>query len=1155
MNHPSKRRPRLVDRPSGRRLLTFVRNRPSARSGMALVITLALVVLMTFLVIAFFSSTAAFRGVENTSTGGVVAHILAEGAVDAIQVEFIQEMVAGSIEQAVGSGATASRVLVPKERVNMVPTRAISSNISDADPNFFNLVKQSGLPFFPEATIFNSTSSDDSTKPAANGRRVSERRWDTPMLHGAAMVSGQTPRWIYVTPDGYTNTPSDNVIGRVAFNVYDIGGLLNANAAGFAPKNSGGDPDEMISKGPVVWADLRALPGINLSAYGRSDAWPPKWRVTGDWASFTSDATNSSLPYYLRTGWRNAYLNAGGAASDRMFASRQDLIRYAKAQPGTFAVADTGTDKEIITALQYLTTFSRDIERPSFRPAVDRPKVQTGLAGGGNDAQGSDDQINPSLLTEEKAGGGLAVPRRFPLSRLKLVATPIPPASPTGAPTEIRDYFGLQWDASNNWWTYDHGSPNSILRLSQVPASRDPDFVELLKAALTVGGLGKQFGFTFPQRYIGTRTTSEVGGQDGRVEDQIIQIAANIIDQADPDSYPTRIRFAGRTFHGIEDLPRIYRGHESSWSVGVMPLFKYPAVAAPNAELYVTMIYPELWNPHRPSPSPAGPAPADFRVVADSFTPLGGEMKYFWTESGQERSNPGNDDFFSDFSRYPSGAPVPGGPNCSSLIAYQAGEGGASTSANAALTFNVAGAGEASFREPRPLSAVGYPVGSNANGTVNGPDMSLTALVSPDQPDTIVSVQENVVPAPINGGAEFKQALGFVASYLPCGKYGNKLWLMRGRGGPVRLELQYRDPSNPSRWWTFDRMEVAYQNHQRGYDSQSHVVNRLDPRTDRWGPFYSLPTDVSSASYRYHTGQTANPSVSSFPVKTNESFAEAPGWTGISDRSTNAQMGQLQQNKYNTPVRYTDPDGVQRGAAAKYAAGTRGWPMITGNTNSRPVVLNRPFRSVAELGNVFRDTPWRELDFASPQSADRALLDVFTVEEVPEDGIVAARVNLNTRQVPVIKALLQSAGMVAGAKIENDPAQNAAEKLTEWTASSEPSKGPLSDRSEIVGRFVSGTTFAGPLDANESVATDGMADQLPTAEKSYKASREAITRALVDAGTTGSWNLFVDVIAQSGQISAGGQFIPQGESRIWNAFALDRFTGEIIEQFTETVQE
>src|ERR1700761_7281691 len=100
---------------------------------------------------------------------------------------------------------------------------------------------------------------------------------------------------------------------------------------------------------------------------------------------------------------------------------------------------------------------------------------------------------------------------------------------------------------------------------------------------------------------------------------------------------------------------------------------------------------------------------------------------------------------------------------------------------------------------------------------------------------------------------------------------------------------------------------------------------------------------------------------------------------------------------------YSDPDGVVRLGDGAYADntgdalaemmlnqsldGTTGVnygvlrnttsTALVSNFDSRPVILNRPFQSVAELGYVHRGMPWKSLDFFTPQSADDALLDVF----------------------------------------------------------------------------------------------------------------------------------------------------------------------------------
>ena len=123
------------------------------------------------------------------------------------------------------------------------------------------------------------------------------------------------------------------------------------------------------------------------------------------------------------------------------------------------------------------------------------------------------------------------------------------------------------------------------------------------------------------------------------------------------------------------------------------------------------------------------------------------------------------------------------------------------------------------------------------------------------------------------------------------------------------------------------------------------------------------------------------------------------------------------------PEFYSDPDGVVRrgtGAYVATATGIVGQPLATASmvnagkasligtqSGSRPKILNRPFRSVAELGYVFSGSPWKNLDFSTPESGYSELLDVFCVNETDDpSGLVAGKLDLNTRQTPVLAAVL-----------------------------------------------------------------------------------------------------------------------------------------------------
>ena len=77
-----------------------------------------------------------------------------------------------------------------------------------------------------------------------------------------------------------------------------------------------------------------------------------------------------------------------------------------------------------------------------------------------------------------------------------------------------------------------------------------------------------------------------------------------------------------------------------------------------------------------------------------------------------------------------------------------------------------------------------------------------------------------------------------------------------------------------------------------------------------------------------------------------------------------------------------------------------------------------------------------------------------------------------------------------------------------------------------------------------------------------KTEREAIARALGEAGQARTWNLLIDVIAQGGKyapgttsISQANKFAVDGEQRYWIHVAIDRFTGQVIDKQIEVVNE
>ena len=147
----------------------------------------------------------------------------------------------------------------------------------------------------------------------------------------------------------------------------------------------------------------------------------------------------------------------------------------------------------------------------------------------------------------------------------------------------------------------------------------------------------------------------------------------------------------------------------------------------------------------------------------------------------------------------------------------------------------------------------------------------------------------------------------------------------------------------------------------------------------------------------------------------------------------------------------------------------------------------------------------------------------------------AGKSSLNTRQASVLKAILSlTTKRLTGANVitstERDNIVTAFQNLT--TAQ------PIINKAELVTR----------LAADASVTGLGS-----------KEARECVIRAFSDAGQTRTWNLLIDVIAQSGRYPPNAStlagFLVEGEQRYWVHVAIDRFTGQVIDKQIEVVNE
>jgi hypothetical protein len=215
------------------------------------------------------------------------------------------------------------------------------------------------------------------------------------------------------------------------------------------------------------------------------------------------------------------------------------------------------------------------------------------------------------------------------------------------------------------------------------------------------------------------------------------------------------------------------------------------------------------------------------------------------------------------------------------------------------------------------------------------------------------------------------------------------------------------------------------------------------------------------------------------------------------------------------------------------------------------VMLNRPFRNVGEFGYAFRasatPTPTpsspKTLDFSTTISPDAPILDLFTYNSA---SLRAGIINLNTQNIGVIAAILRSA-------ISNETTSAAVGLAAANNAASSPTPAP------IVGVVTdtSNGTIVKPALGRQDIAR--LAAAAATTIGALEEAKETVARALAEVSQTRTWVLLIDVIAQSGRYpptaAALTDFVVEGEKRYWLHVAIDRFTGEVIDQQFEAVYE
>jgi len=1031
--------------------------------GSALVIVLAAIVLVSALVLSFYVQAGLDRQIAFSSGAQIRADQVARGALDTLAGDLRAEMAAGSTVYTSNNVA----VYIPSTNLAVVPARVGdqgSANLLKMSAGGSNSWSGSG---YTNAGPVRSAANNSSTNVSANGRRIDPALWNSHYLFGTNVPAGFiAPDWVVVTRSGaITNAASmpamsvladpatanpQYAVGRFAFAIFNEGGLLDVNVAGYP---TGVGADFTARRGLLPQVDIGKIPGV-LDANALV-----QWRNAASAAS-PAAYTNSVLSN------TNGFTRV--APGDQAFVSRKDLVRYARDHPSQLS----------LSALQYLGTFSRESNAPSYTPDTNRPRANPPVAGG-------DDAFNPSLVNLRGTDGQPSIKKRFPLDRLALLTR----SATAGTPDAIYRYFGLQRASASSPWTYNHGAADRILRLSEVAAAgREPDFFELLQAAITFGSLGKASG----NSAVVDKTVTDI---DKNTYYQILQIGANIIDQYDADSFPTRISFnGGEEFSGLENLPYLNR----IFGVGYRRYGVSQPANRPNIGVW---FQPEIWNPHAQAGTPAGApdGPTEFRFVATGKVYVR-FIAYTYNPLVTPNYNA-----------------APAGDINSSPITDLSGSDGIRFSNNSV------------FQNPALLAP--------ANGA--------TATGADDVTDD-TSPATHFVGIHVGSAIAVDQIIDSTASY----RYRGALPVLSSSS--LGFMLQYRDGSS---WVTYSRMSniigpsgigdpaIAYQK----YAPTSNNTHS-DPRTDRFGGYLchaTLTGFLPGVSFRPDQTQ-------GFSALQDNNVPVFSGWTygpQVEAPRYSVYLGALSDNKNSSSTRYTDPDGVQRRGDGAYADGTLadgGYPLASdafNKANSRPVILNRPFRSVGELAYAARGMPWKSLDLFTAESGDAALLDVFCLHESSDPAVEAGKIDLNTRQQPVLKAVL--AGAIKSERdnttISDTEADTLAASLIDRTTNAASTKGPLLNRSDLVTRWAQDLVY--------SSAPDTI----------IKSRREAAIRALADVGQTRTWNLLIDLVAQSGRYPKGAtnldQFVVEGQRHYWLHVALDRYTGKVVARYLEPIYE
>ncbi|HEY0257212.1 MAG TPA: hypothetical protein VGC39_07210, partial [Candidatus Methylacidiphilales bacterium] len=948
--------------------------------GTVLIITLFMLALLTVLIMAFLSNSLLNRQIDFSYANMVKADELSRSASEVIVGELRQEISDPSYSQSTNGGNAQYPISYqPWAATNLMPQPvAVSGSLAT------NIVKvsASGSPIDPGQNGRSLGSTVPITSSSLNGRYLTLDRWfgsGGPSLG----TNGAMPTWVYVTRGGLQTpalgdaadpTKSGYVIGRFAYTVYDQGGLMDANVAGYPAVAAALAP----YKSGLAFADVGGILGVTSLATWRNSASGADATNFNEWAAGLPPSSGPNNPSALAAA-ASGHMNA--PVGDNAFFSRHDLLYAAQNSVAGLSPA----------LVSHLTHFSRAANAPSWAPTT-VSATNPDLAGGVRFASsGSITHYDDTALasTYPVLAGDPLIQRRFSLTKLTwLTSTGIRSGIPVAA---VSACFGLTWNSDTEQWSY---QDYPIKTLSQVASlGREPNFFELLKAGIATKSTGlAAVNATASDKFYQNLL-------DSNTDLQILRTGANIIAQVTTDNYPVTLTLpvAGVNVpvYGVKDLPYLN-------DVLATYLATVGSGGPTTNNMYYTtnlalVVVPQLFNPHALSPTPPTNGPTSLQIVCTSglFSAIGPTTGLASGSGPLYR--------YGYFSPASTNVIIPSYDNANDP--FRGAVTSVTTQGDPASAFTkqlpwISGYGDpfhgfVIYNYTNLTSADNYTTSTNNAGAPNYVAGNIRANISSD---LIIE-------------AQYKSPQGVYRTYdTLCGNDGYAATGSSGLGNASGTAGGRNNLEFDSAFTLYQQLSLNSPR-QGWYCDIVGIYSKIDPRTSRCGIGYSEYWALPSCPTGNYTNFPTTPTTAVNGPCVNLPFgagvSPANGiWTGL--WPAGGKTGWPAAGPYTNVANVADVDNVVRPADGWLGANlfTNSFNTLGTNTEAagRPVILGRPFRSVAELGYAFRDSPWKTLSFFDDTSGDGALLDLFSVSDEPQ--IVAGRVHLNSAQPSVQQALL-----------------------------------------------------------------------------------------------------------------------------------------------------